>query len=44
MTTKIKEEWKSWKTVNPVPYEHKVQGSFKYLGKYFKHKKEIVLQ
>ena len=43
MTTKIN-ELKSWKTVNPVPYDHKVLGNFKYLGKYFKHKEEIELQ
>ncbi len=44
MTTKTNEEYKSWKTINPVSYDPKVEGSFKYLGKNFKHRKEIKQQ
>lgn len=32
------ENYKNWKTVNPVNYDPEIEGSFKYLGKFFKGK------
>lgn len=34
----------NWKRINQKDYDPEVEGNFKYLGKHFKHRKEIVLQ